>query len=326
MQNKDVSRGKKIFLNIVLAVLILLTSFLLIGIVYIWNSIGDSVQKIDRIETNNNNNNDNQETTQDNEDTDTGGASKDVLRQPINILLLGVDSNQTDVGRSDTIMVVRLHPETKKATIVSLPRDTYTEIVGKNYKDKVNHSMIYGIPTTMASVENFFDIHIDYYATIDFEGFKKAIDTLGGVEINVDKRMKYTDRAGNLYIDLYPGLQKLDGEQALGFARFRHDSMGDIGRIQRQQQVIKAVIDKTIDWRSSKHIFKLLDIVSDHFKTDIPPADLIRILTTYRNATGEDIDSYKVDGKNERFGPQNLWYYVVTEQERQRLHEVLTKD
>lgn len=292
---------------------LVLVAILVLGVTNLWDSLGDSYEKIIRI-------NDPEE--------QSNGASdrlaKNVLEEPVNILLLGVDSNQTDQGRSDTIMVVRLHPEDKSITVVSLPRDTYTEIVGKGYKDKINHSFVYGVPTTLASVEKFFDIHIDHYATVDFKGFEKAIDELGGIEIDVEKRMKYRDVAGHLDIDLQPGLQILNGEQALGYARFRHDKQGDLGRIERQQVVIKSLLDKTTTIGSVNHIFDLMEIVGDHFKTDIPRTDMLKILATYRNVSSESLKSVTVNGRSDRFGEQNLWYYLVDEAERTRLHQILT--
>lgn len=310
MQRRSKERLEKFLKSFLIFILVTLTIMVFV-VTYFWNTLGDTYQEVDRI-------NDNPK------DGVVSGASKDVLDEPISILLLGVDSNKTDIGRSDTIMVLVLNPEDKSITVVSLPRDTYTEIVGKGYSDKVNHSMVYGIPTVIASVENFFDIRIDYYATIDFKGFEKAIDTLGGIEINVDKRMKYTDVAGNLYIDLQPGLQMLNGGQALGYARFRSDSQGDLGRIARQQEVIKAVLDKSTDFRSTSHIFELMDIVGDHFKNDITRTDMVKILATYRNATSENLESIEVKGVSKRFGELNLWYYVVDAQERARLHEILS--
>ena len=310
MKSRAIDRRKRKLKKLLLGSFIVTFALIFLGGSYIWSQFGESYNPISRLN--------------DGEKPNATGASKDVLEEPIAIMLLGIDSDETDVGRSDTIMVMVLNPKDKSITLVSLPRDTYVEIAGKKYKDKVNHSMNYGIPTVLATLENFFDIHIDHYATIDFQGFVKAIDALGGIEVNVENRMKYTDRAGGLYIDLQPGLQTLNGDQALGYARFRHDKYGDLGRIKRQQEVIKKVLDKSTEFRSAAHIFELVDIVGDHFKTDIKRTDLLRILSTYKDATGEDVVSIDVQGGSDRFGPQNLWYFLVEEQERQRLHNILS--
>ncbi|OEF99775.1 hypothetical protein BHF71_00950 [Vulcanibacillus modesticaldus] len=311
MDSQNKQRLERVLKSFLIVILAIMTVFAVV-VVYLWNTLDNSYQEVERIPNNN-------------EKNVVSNVDKNVLEEPLSILLLGVDGNRTEVGRTDTIMLMVLNPKDKSITEVSLPRDTYTEIVGKGYKDKVNHSMQYGIPTVIATVENFFNIPIDYYVTIDFKGFEKVIDTIGGIEINVDKRMKYTDVAGNLYIDLQPGLQVLNGEQALGYARFRHDKLGDLGRIERQKKVIKAVLDKTLDIRTTKYIFELMNIVGDHLKTDIPKADMIKILTTYRDATSNNLSSLKVNGESKRFGELNLWYYVVSDQERARLHDLLSE-
>lgn len=299
------TKSRKVFI-IIAVILALLAVMLTYGLGYIWNTIGKSYEEVERVEG-------------------SAVAEKNVLKEPINILLLGVDSNKGDVGRSDTIMVARLNPDTGAVKIVSLPRDTYVKIGDKGYKDKVNHSLNYGVGTTIKTVENFFDIEIDYYVTVDFQAFTDAIDALGGIEINVDKRMRYTDVAGNLYINLQPGLQTLNGEQALGYARFRSDSQGDLGRIDRQQEVIKAVLDKSTDIRSLTKIFDVIDAIGDHLKTDIPRSEMTKIFATYRNFSSEDLISTKVEGESKRFGQQNLWYYVVDDEERERMHLLLTE-
>lgn len=306
MQKRRAKRKNRKAFIITMVILAILAVALLYGIGYIWSTIGDSYEEAERGQ-------------------DFDEEAKNVLKEPINILLLGVDSNKADVGRSDTIMVARLNPDTGAINIVSLPRDTYAEIGDKGYSDKVNHSLNYGVGTTIETVENFFDIKIDYYVAVDFLAFTEAIDALGGIEINVDKRMKYTDVAGNLYIDLQPGLQTLNGEQALGYARFRHDSDGDLGRIDRQQEVIRAVLDKSTDIRSLTKIFDVIDVVGEHMKTDIPRSEMAKIFAAYSDFSSEDLISTKVEGESKRFGEQNLWYYVVDDAERERLHLLLTE-
>lgn len=307
MKSRKKDRQKKRLVKGFLISSLVLIVLLATAVIYLWDSFGNTYQALPRL----------------NDPEDSSGASKDVLKEPIAILLLGIDNTETDVGRSDTIMVMVLNPKDNSITLTSLPRDTYVEIAGKGYSDKVNHAMNFGVPTVLATLENFFDIRIDHYATIDFKGFEKAIDALGGIEVNVDHHMQYTDRAGGLYINLQPGLQTLNGEEALGYARFRHDKYGDLGRIKRQQEVIKKVLDKSTSFRSAAHIFELVDIVGDHFKTDISRTDLLRILTTYKDATGEDLVTIDIQGASDRFGPQNLWYYLVEEQERLRVHDIL---
>lgn len=162
-----------------------------------------------------------------------------------NLLVVGLD-NVEGSHRTDTILVVHISPKDKKVIVVSIPRDTLMDIPGIGYT-KVNHAFAYGgINLTRKTLEDFLGIKIPFSVAINFDGLAKVIDTLGGLTINVEKRMYYVDYAGGLFVDLYPGTQRLNGRQALGYVRFRHDSTGDIGRILRQQKFMQALAGKII--------------------------------------------------------------------------------
>jgi len=156
-----------------------------------------------------------------------------------NILVLGVDSNR-GTHRSDTIMVAKIDPLEKETKLLSIPRDTIVVIPGRGL-DKVNHAFAYGgIELSRSTISRFLEIPIPYYVMIDIGGLEDLIDKLGGITINVEKRMYYVDYAGGLFVDLKPGRQKLNGREAVGYIRFRHDKQGDIGRIKRQQKFLRA--------------------------------------------------------------------------------------
>lgn len=273
---------------------------------YVWHQIGNSYQPIDRINWN----------------EDKKEEDKNILKEPISIVLYGLDAEGRDfVGRTDTIILMLLNPTDESVSLLSLPRDTYTEIVGENYKDKITHANNYGVETSIASVEKMLDMHIDYYAMIDLDGFKKVIDELGGIELEVEKRMRYSDPTQDLNIDLYPGLQTLNGEQAMGYARFRSDAEGDFGRIKRQQKLIKAVMDQSLSFRSATKFTDLVKIVGDHFKTDLTRTDMLKILNTYHAATGENLTSIPVEGVP--FMLNGVSYVDVSSEERARLRQII---
>jgi len=162
-----------------------------------------------------------------------------------NLLVVGLD-NVEGSHRTDTILVVHISPKDKKVNVVSIPRDTIMEVPGIGLT-KVNHAFAYGgIYLTRRTLEDFLGIKIPFSVAINIDGLAKVIDTLGGLTINVEKRMYYVDYAGGLFVDLYPGLQHLNGRQALGYVRFRHDPSGDIGRILRQQNFMQALARKII--------------------------------------------------------------------------------
>lgn len=162
-----------------------------------------------------------------------------------NLLIVGLD-NVEGSHRTDTILVVHISPQDKKVNVVSIPRDTLVDIPGIGLT-KVNHAFAYGgIDLTRRTLEEFLDVKIPFTVAINIDGLAKVIDTLGGLTINVEKRMYYVDYAGGLFVDLYPGIQHLNGRQALGYVRFRHDSAGDIGRMLRQQKFVQALASKII--------------------------------------------------------------------------------
>ncbi len=200
----------------------------------------------------------------------------------INILAVGTDSEES-VARADTILVLSFSPKTKDTILFSIPRDTRVMIPGKG-ADKVNHAFAYGgIELLKDAIENFMGIPIHYYGLIDFEGFKYIIDSLGGINIVVEKDMYYVDQAGALKINLHRGQQILNGEKALEYVRFRFDPLGDLGRIQRQQKLISAMIDKVMNLESMTKIPSMITSLIDHIDTDMSPNEIIFLTKLMKN-------------------------------------------
>ena len=249
--------------------------------------------------------------------------------KPFSLLLLGVDARDHEIARSDTIIFSTVNPKTKKITLLSIPRDTLVNIP-EHGDDKINHAIVYGgIPLVKSTVENFLQIPVDHYLTIDFEAFRRIVDTLDGIEINVEKRMRYTDPTDGTNIDLQPGLQVLDGKNALDYARYRKSNIGpsdsDFDRIDRQHEVIKTVIDKTKDNVSIFTLFKFVDIMGDHIKTDVSRNQIEDMLKVYRSFSSEDLEILSLAGEDKMlpYGEYRLYFYVVDNQEVTRVNEIL---
>ena len=188
----------------------------------------------------------------------------------VNMLVIGLD-NVEGSHRSDTIMVVHISPEQKKVSVVAIPRDTIMRVPGIGLT-KINHAFAYGgVNLSRRALENFLGVKIPFTVAINLDGLARIIDTLGGLTINVEKRMYYVDYAGGLFVDLYPGIQHLNGRQSVGYVRFRHDSEGDIGRILRQQKFMQAlarvIITKKNVLSAPKVIMSLLSNVSTNMST-----------------------------------------------------------
>lgn len=172
------------------------------------------------------------------------------VTRPVNILVMGVDlpdateaeSDDLFAGRADTILLTRVNPETGDVNVLSIPRDTQVDIPGEGI-DKINHANIVGGAERVAQTiqTNLGPVPIDRYVRVSTGALRELVDLLDGVEVRVPQRMVYQDETQGLYIDLQPGWQTLDGNQAEQFARFRSDGNGDIGRVQRQQILLKAI-------------------------------------------------------------------------------------
>ncbi|UCH32979.1 MAG: LCP family protein [Armatimonadota bacterium] len=194
-------------------------------------------------------------------------------RKQVSILVLGVDSDK-DPRRSDTIMVARVDLTQQRLGVVSIPRDFHVAIPGHGTQ-KINGAYsLGGVDLARRTVESLIGIPCDYFITINSPGLAQLVDALGGVEVNVDKRMYYRDRRGGLYIDLQPGEQRLNGEQAVGYVRYRHDRMGDLKRIERQQAFLRAVLGEALQPRNIPRLPKLLKLFTETVQTDLMADDL----------------------------------------------------
>lgn len=204
-------------------------------------------------------------------------------KESFSILLLGVDTGdlgRTDTGRSDAIMVATVSPEDNKTQVVSIPRDTYMEIVGYGTFDKVNHAYAFGGPAmSMDSLEKYLDIPIDHYAAINLRGIQDLVDAVGGVTVNND--LAFTSDGKSFDI----GQIELNGEEALAFVRMRYDDPnGDYGRQERQRLVIQGIMQKLISINSMTKYQSILDALSDNMKTDMDFSTMQTIALDYRDA------------------------------------------
>ena len=163
-------------------------------------------------------------------------------QDPFSVLVLGVDEREGDSGRSDTMIVLTVNPNQNSIKMLSIPRDTRTEIVGHGTVDKINHAYAFGREEmSIATVENLLDIPIDYYVKVNMEGFQDIVDAVGGIQVN--NELDFTN-GGHHY---KTGLITLDGEEALSFVRMRYDDPnGDFGRQERQRQVIQGVVHRVL--------------------------------------------------------------------------------
>lgn len=238
------------------------------------------------------------------------------LTEPFTILLMGVDSENEEIKGSsfngDSLMLITFNPNTLNATLLSIPRDTYVPITcfaGKK-KNKITHAAWYGEDCMIDTIENFTGITIDYYVKINFKGLVKMVDTLGGIEVDIPYSFceQNSDRKfGNDTIYVEQGLQTLNGEQALAFARNRHTwpkycgakysnyESNDFIRGQNQQTVLKAMLNKIKENGSLDTIYKLLDAVSASMETNMTNNEILSLYNIGKDVIAKSLTSQNVD-------------------------------
>ncbi len=253
----------------------------------------------------------------------------------VNVLLLGVDEGGM---RSDTIMLVSLNGRTGKLNILSIPRDTRV-LVGNHYQ-KINAAIGIGAQEvkkgklkepeelSVQKVKLLTGMPIHYFASVDFDGFKEVIDTLGGVDFEIPFHMKYDDPVQNLHIDLKPGMQHLDGEAAHDFVRFRQGNpgykgyaTGDLGRIEAQQAFVKALVSQKI---KPKYLLKaddLFNVIRKHIRTNYTTKDLIKHLASIKEISADSVKMYQLPGSPQTVS--GISYYICNDSKMLELVETV---
>jgi LCP family protein required for cell wall assembly len=255
------------------------------------------------------------------------------LTQPTTILFMGVDVQYSGAGRglvadktalngrSDTMMLVFLNPPQNKVSVLHIPRDTEA-MVGKLGVQKINSANALGGPDlARAAVTNLLGIGVDHYVVMNLQGLVQLVNELGGVTVEVPKKMSYMDWTAKLKIDLDPGWHTLTGNQAMGFVRFRHDDLGDIGRVQRQQVFLQAAERKMLDPRSWVHVPACIDIATKNMQTDMTQADIFQSLNFLHGVPKSNIKFVMLPGQ---FSGNGDW--IATNEARGLAQQLLNPD
>ena len=240
-------------------------------------------------------------------------------KEPFSVLLLGIDTGddgRVEQGRSDTTIVATVNPRDKQTTLVSLARDTYVDIPGQGKQDKLNHAYAFGgASLAMDTVENYLNIPINHYVSINMAGLKELVNAVGGIEVN--NNLTFSQDGYDFTI----GKISLDGEQALSYSRMRYeDPNGDYGRQERQRKVIEGIVQKVLSLNSVSNYQEILTAVSDNMKTDLSFDDMKKIALDYRSAFGKVIQD-QLQGTG--FMQDGVSYQRVDEQELTRVQQEL---
>lgn len=239
---------------------------------------------------------------------------------PFSILLLGIDTGdmgRVDRGRSDTIMVLTVNPEANKTTLLSIPRDTRTEIVGRGNQDKINHAYAFGGPVmAINSVQNLLDIPIDHYVSVNMKGIQQIVDAVGGVTITPNISFS---QSGYSFVK---GQQvTMNGEQALAYSRMRYeDPQGDYGRQSRQREVVLATLSKAASFNTILNYQSVLKTMEDNVMTSLTFDDMMSMFMNYRPAL-TNIEQIQMSGYGTRI--DGIYYEIIAEEEIANISETL---
>lgn len=233
------------------------------------------------------------------------------------VLVLGMDA--IEPNHTDTIMLASFNSRTGHVGVLSVPRDTRVRIPGRTGFHRVNVAHASGGPqTTVATVEALLGVKIDYWIRLDFGGFKKVVDTVGGVEIHIDRPMVYTDKAQNLYIDLAPGTQILDGDKALQYVRFRADGLGDVvladpltgtykGRVERQLTFMRALAKRVMQPSMLVRAPVILPQLMEAVHTNLPLDKALRLVGSVSRVDLSRMETVVLPGSAQTIGGASYW-------------------
>ena len=245
----------------------------------------------------------------------------------INILCMGIDDNWTDThqlytrnARTDTLFLLTLDLANRRASMLSIPRDTYCHIAGtRDRYFKINEAYSTGGPLrSIATVGELTGVHADHYLVLNIDATKKMVDALGGVDVNVEHPLDYDDNWGYLHVHLKPGFQHLDGNNAVGFARYRHGNAhakpspedGDERRMYRQHVLLKAMIAKAKSFGAVTNSSGLFQTAMSTIHTDLTQTQLLDLATLYKGIQPDDIRTASLPG-DDFHGPHGEWFYKL---------------
>lgn len=232
-------------------------------------------------------------------------------RSITNILVIGLDQRGEEKARADTIIVLSINDKTKEMAMVSIPRDARVEIPGRGF-DKINHAYVYGgVSLVRSTVEKLLNVPIHHYVLTNFSGFVQLVDTLGGVTLDVERSIYVKAEKDYPAVRLQPGVQRLNGYEALAYVRFRKDSEGDFGRMRRQQQFLQAVAKEALQPKSLLKLPQLAQQAAAYLRTDLPLSKALGLAQQAAGLNFEEVQAVTLQGLGRNIG--GVSYVVLDE-------------
>ncbi|MFO7820330.1 MAG: LCP family protein [Halanaerobacter sp.] len=242
------------------------------------------------------------------------------VKKEFNLLLLGADKGRDGQARSDTLMLMHLDLIREEISLLSIPRDTRVEFANGEYH-KINAAYSYGgVELVEDTVSQFLDIKIDYYLQMDYNNFIDIVNLIDGIKLDIAKDLAYVDKAADLDIDLAAGEQMLNGNEALDYVRFRHDYLGDIGRVKRQQKFLQAVADKVFSPAGILKMPQLLNKIRTSIETDFDLSNLLGVAELIKDFDFREIKTATLPGKAGYI--EGISYWLV---DQERINDILVQ-
>ncbi|PID14449.1 transcriptional regulator [Sporosarcina sp. P34] len=246
-------------------------------------------------------------------------------KDKVSILLIGVDESEARQdrevhGRSDALVLATLNPRTKSIKLVSIPRDSYVYIPQVNYKDKITHAHAYGgTKASIDTVEELFDVPVNYYVKMNFNAFIDVVDALGGVEVEVPYERIEKDENDKNAIHLMPGIHRLDGRHTLALARTRKLD-NDIERGKRQQMILQAMIKEATSITSITKYGDVINALGENMKTDMTSKQMLSFIQYIKSGL-PDVDTITLTGYDDM--STGTYYYRLDEQKLEEVKQIL---
>jgi polyisoprenyl-teichoic acid--peptidoglycan teichoic acid transferase len=249
------------------------------------------------------------------------------VSRPVTVLIMGIDRVPNAVGkaavfsgRSDTMLLLRVDPASNSVNMLSIPRDTQVEVPGIGIT-KINQANASGGPLlareTVAGALN--GVEIDRYVRVSTDAFRELVNLMGGVRVYVPKDMQYQDKTQNLNIDLKAGWQQMNGDQAEQFARFRKDDFGDIGRVQRQQALLKALREQMSNPLTIARIPSILKAMEKYIDTNLSFEEMLAMVNLGLKMEQKDFQMVLLPGRFSGANEFKASYWIMDGAKRDRI-------
>lgn len=239
------------------------------------------------------------------------------VSEPFSLLLLGIDQRKEEPSRSDSIIYSVIRPKDGKILLLSIPRDSYTNIIGRDVTSKINSAYAYGgAKMSIDTVENLLKNKVNYYAVVNFNGLKDIVDAIGGVKLPITEEF-----LNNEGLRVEANKPMYYGPDALSYVRYRGDS--DYKRTERQRIFISSLMDKVLEFKNISKIPELIDLAGSNFTTNMDSEFILNLAeNVYLKDSPPTFENYMLQGNGKMRG--TTWYYDIDPEDLEYVQDLIS--